>query len=125
MKHTMCGSAETILKGCRGATTSRTGGDVAQRRMCVALTFAGSVVVSGVAQQLSLPHPRGVPKPPDPGPRFFSEHCQRPLGIRAGLAAESAQRAAASVAVLAPVETALIKIVTDSVVASSESSVSS
>ena len=47
-------------------------------RMCVALIFAGSVVVSVVAQQPSPPRPRGVPQPPDPGPRFFSENWRNP-----------------------------------------------
>jgi hypothetical protein len=51
--------------------------------MCVALTFASSVVVSVVAQQPSPPRPRGVPKPPDPGPLFFSEHWRNPKTYRA------------------------------------------
>jgi hypothetical protein len=52
-------------------------------RMCVALTFAGSIVMSVVAQQPSPPRPRGVPKPPDPGPLFFSEHWRNPKTYRA------------------------------------------
>ena len=46
-------------------------------RMCVAVVFAGSVVTSLLAQQ-SPPRPRGIPRPPDPGPRFFSENWRNP-----------------------------------------------
>src|SRR5262245_18468963 len=46
-------------------------------RMCVAVAFAGSVVTSLVAQQ-SPPRPRGIPRPPDPGPLFFSETWRNP-----------------------------------------------
>jgi len=52
-------------------------------RKCVALTFAGSVVMSVAAQQPSPPRPRGVPKPPDPGPLFFSEHWRNPKTYKA------------------------------------------
>jgi hypothetical protein len=46
-------------------------------RLCVAIAFAGSVVTSLLAQQ-SPPRPRGIPQPPDPGPRFFSENWRNP-----------------------------------------------
>ena len=46
-------------------------------RICVAIAFTGCVVTSLVAQQ-SPPRPRGIPRPPDPGPRFFSENWRNP-----------------------------------------------
>jgi hypothetical protein len=46
-------------------------------RMCVTVALAGCVVMSLSAQQPPS-RPRGIPKPPDPGPLFFSEHWRNP-----------------------------------------------
>jgi hypothetical protein len=46
-------------------------------RMCVAVAFAGCVVMSLLAQQ-PPPRPRGIPQPPDPGPLFFNENWRNP-----------------------------------------------
>src|SRR6188508_2289374 len=46
-------------------------------RLCVTVVFAGCVVTSVLAQQ-SPSRPRGIPKPPDPGPLFFSENWRNP-----------------------------------------------
>ena len=54
-------------------------------RMCVAVAVAGSVVASVLAQQPAPSRPRGVPKPPDPGPLFFSEQWKNPKTYAAGV----------------------------------------
>ena len=46
-------------------------------RLCAAVAFAGSLATSLLAQQ-PPPRPRGIPQPPDPGPRFFSENWRNP-----------------------------------------------
>ena len=51
-------------------------------RMCAAVALAGSVMTSLLAQQ-PPGRPRGVPKPPDPGPLFFSEHWRNPKTYKA------------------------------------------
>ena len=51
-------------------------------RMCAAVALAGSVMTSLLAQQPPA-RPRGVPKPPDPGPLFFSEHWRNPKTYKA------------------------------------------
>ena len=50
--------------------------------MCAAVALAGSVMTSLLAQQPPA-RPRGVPKPPDPGPLFFSEHWRNPKTYKA------------------------------------------
>src|SRR4029079_6498264 len=46
-------------------------------RICVTVALAGCVVMSLSAQQPPS-RPRGIPKPPDPGPLFFSENWRNP-----------------------------------------------
>jgi hypothetical protein len=46
-------------------------------RTCAAVAIAGCVVMSLSAQQPPA-RPRGIPKPPDPGPLFFSEKWRNP-----------------------------------------------
>ena len=53
-------------------------------RMCAAAALGGCVVMSLSAQQPSS-RPRGIPKPPDPGPLFFSEHWRNPKTYEAGV----------------------------------------
>lgn len=48
------------------------------RHLCVAVALAGGVAVSVLAQQPQPARPTGVPRPPDPGPLFFSEHWKNP-----------------------------------------------
>ena len=47
-------------------------------RLGIAVAFAGSVLATAGAQQPAPTRPRGVPRPPDPGPLFFSEHWRNP-----------------------------------------------
>ena len=48
------------------------------RRLCVAVAFVGGVATSLGAQQPQPARPTGVPRPPNPGPLFFSEHWRNP-----------------------------------------------
>ena len=54
------------------------------RCLCVAVAFAGGVATSLLAQQPQPARPTGVPRPPDPGPLFFSEHWKNPKTYAAG-----------------------------------------
>lgn len=47
-------------------------------RICVAVGIALGIATSLLAQQPVPAGPRGVPKPPDPGPLFFSEQWRNP-----------------------------------------------
>ena len=54
------------------------------RRLCVAVAFVGGVAACLGAQQPQPARPTGVPRPPDPGPLFFSEHWKNPKTYEAG-----------------------------------------
>ena len=54
------------------------------RRLCVAVAFVGGVATCLAAQQPQPARPTGVPRPPDPGPLFFSEHWKNPKTYEAG-----------------------------------------
>ena len=53
-------------------------------RLCSAVALAGAVVTSVLAQQPQPARPAGVPRPPDPGPMFFSERWKNPKTYAAG-----------------------------------------
>ena len=58
---------------------------MALRRVCFAIAVVAGVATSLRAQQPQPARPSGVPRPPDPGPLFFSERWKNPKTYEAGV----------------------------------------